>query len=117
MWLLMTAGAKPFTVDDNTLQFALNPVLPGDWFTSKPKNISWNNEKIVIPENSFACALLGDILLIYKNSQRSDTFGSNAVKPVKYILDGEAFQGSSVKGEYAQLIRAHKIKRIDVGLV
>jgi len=116
MWLLMTAGAKPFTVDDNTLQFSLAPVLPGDWFTSQPKNILWNNEQIIIPEKSFACAFLGDILLVYKNSQRSDTFGKKAVKPVKYVLDGKVFQGSCVKGEYAQLIRAHKIKRIDVEL-
>lgn len=115
IWLLLTVGQKPFQYDDDGLKLAFDPVLPCDWFLKKSKQIQWQGETIVIPKNSLACAFLGDILLIYNNPNKGNTFGHNCVTPVKYILDDEVeVEGTEIKGDYATAIRDHKIKKIEV---
>jgi hypothetical protein len=61
--------------------------------------------------------LLGNILLVYHNPQKQDTFGNNGVRPVKYLLDNQhEVIGSAITGELAEKIRRRKMKRVDVWL-
>ncbi len=118
MWLLMTVGQRPFHIENDTLHFQLEPVLPGEWFTTQPETISWQGEKVEIPVNAFACALLGNTLLVYHNPTRANTFGPNAVRPVDYVLDGCSCerQAAGLAGELAERVRARAFTRIDVHL-
>lgn len=114
IWLLLTVGQNPFKYENDQLSFALDPVLPSDWFLKESKEVKWRGENIIIPENSFACAFLGDILLVYHNPQRKDTFGENCVKPAKYILDDSIeVNNSIIASKHVQTIRNHQIKKID----
>jgi hypothetical protein len=117
LWLLLTVGKSPFSLRNDELAFGLEPVLPAKWFTEKPVCAEWNGTEIQIPENAFACAFLGDILLVYHNPDRRDTFGKNAVRPVRYRLDNEPeVAASAVTPEQAEKIRRRSVKRIDVWL-
>ncbi len=117
MWLLMTLGPHPFACDDGVLAFRLRPILPGAWFTRQECDISWNNRPERIPENAFACALLGSMLLVYHNGQRRDTFGPGGVSPSRYILDGSSpICAADINGSVAEKIRSRAIHRIDVWL-
>lgn len=117
IWLLMTAGKRPFFIKDGKLGFRLSPALPGQWFTKDKKTVQWNSQTVEIDENSFACTLLGTILLVYHNNSRKDTFGENGVKPVTFILDEkDTVEASSLDSELAEKIRNREIQRIDVWL-
>jgi hypothetical protein len=117
IWLLLTIGKHPFTIKDGRLCFALTPVLPGDWFTTEAKSLRWKDTSVQIPVNSFACTLLGRTLLVYHNRQRKNTFGSDAVRPVRYILDEtEEVNGPLVSDGLAEKIRSCSFKRVDVWL-
>jgi hypothetical protein len=110
-------GKRPFTIKDAQLCFALSPVLPGEWFTAKEKSLRWKGASVKIPSNCFACTLLGRTLLVYHNQQRKKTFGSDAVRPVRYILDEkEEIKGPLVSEGLAEKIRNCSFKRIDVWL-
>ncbi len=117
MWLIMTVGTKPFSVENGKLSFKLSPVLPGKWFTEDDTCINWNDQPLTVPKNSFACTLLGKTLLIYHNESRQDTFGSNAVVPVRYLLDKQTeITDRHLGPEIAEKIRLRQYKRIDVWL-
>lgn len=117
IWLLMTVGPRPFTVCDGQLAFTPRPSLPGRWFTEKAVRIRWNEKTVEIPEHAFACALLGDILLVYHNPSRKNTYGPSAASPVKYQLDGhQEIEASSLAGPLAEQIRERKFQRIDIWL-
>lgn len=117
IWLLMTTGQRPFFIKDGELGFRLSPALPGEWFTKKKKTVQWNGQSVEIPENSFACALLGSILLVYHNPAWRNTYGKNAVRPIKYILDAKhEVADSQITGTMAEKIRQRAIQRIDVWL-
>jgi hypothetical protein len=117
IWILMTAGARPFTHRDGALKFQLKPVLPADWFTTEEKTISWNGKEETIPANAFTCAFLGDMLLVYHNDERKDTFGKDAVQPVRYGLDGETpVKTAALDHETVLRIRDRKCIRLDVWL-
>jgi hypothetical protein len=117
IWLLLTVGQQPFEMRDGKLCFALQPALPAKWFTEKPVSTQWGDQPVQIPENAFACALLGDILLVYHNPDRRNTYGKNAVRPVKYVLDGQhGMTALGVNGDAAEKIRRREIQRIDVWL-
>jgi hypothetical protein len=117
LWLLLTVGKQPFSIIDGQLAFTLQPALPAEWFTQKPATVRWNEEEIQIPKNAFACALLGNILLVYHNPTRQNTFGDNAVHPTKYVLDTQkTLLDSKLTGDTARQIRDRKIQRIDVWL-
>lgn len=117
IWLLLTVGKSPFTVHQGQLCFALNPVLPAHWFTREPVTVNWNDGEIQIPSDAFACALLGDILLVYHNPGRQDTYGKEGVCPVRYLLDNQhEIAGAKIEGTFAERIRQRAIRRIDVWL-
>ena len=117
IWLLLTIGNHPFTIKDGRLCFALTPVLPGDWFTAEAKSLRWKDASVQIPVNSFACTLLGGTLLVYHNQKRKNTFGSDAVRPVRYTLDEtQEIKGPLVSDGLAEKIRSCSFKRVDVWL-
>ncbi|AQT69128.1 Cellobiose phosphorylase [Anaerohalosphaera lusitana] len=117
IWLLLTVGKRLFFMQDNQLCFALNPVLPAEWFTTEDRTITWKGESVEIPAGSFACSLLGSILLVYHNPVDKDTFGTDAASVKKYQIDGgKTFESSCVSGDIAEKIRQRQINRIDVWL-
>lgn len=117
IWLLLTVGKQPFTLREGQLSFALNPSLPAKWFTEKAADVQWDGLHIQIPENAFACAMLGTILLVYHNPERRSTYGKNAVRPAKYILDDQhVITGSEITGVFAEQIRDRTIQKIEVWL-
>jgi len=117
IWLLLTVGRRPFRVTGGELVFELAPVLPGDWFTTATRRLRWYGETVEVPANAFACTLLGQTLLIYRNDRRGDTFGENAVQPVRYQFDGDdAVIGSVVEGVLANRLRDREVRRLDVWL-
>ncbi|MHC4855410.1 MAG: hypothetical protein ACYS72_03290, partial [Planctomycetota bacterium] len=117
IWLLLTVGRTPFTMKDGRLSLGLKPALPAQWFTEKAVDVQWGDQRIQIPENAFACAMLGSILLVYHNPDRRSTYGENAVRPVKYRLDDhQEITGSEITGDVAQKIRRRDVQRIDVWL-
>ena len=117
IWLLLTAGEKIFYLNDGQLNFKLSPVLPANWFTTEKQQIQWGGNAVTIEANSFACSLLGNILLVYHNNLRKNTFGNEAVKPFGYSLDGnEVIESDHLGVELASSIRERQVKRIDVYL-
>lgn len=117
IWLLMTVGQQPFYLKESKLYFRLSPSLPEQWFTKDQKVVMWRGQRIDIPKNSFACALLGEILLIYHNESRVDTFGKSFVKPVRYLFDGQTkIEDSYVGPAIANRIRQREYHRIEVWL-
>jgi hypothetical protein len=99
------------------LTFTLQPVLPAEWFTEKSIDVRWNEEEVRIPENSFACALMGNILLVYHNPTRQNTYGDKSVHPVKYIIDSQhTVLAPQLTGAMAEQVRQRTIRRIDVWL-
>lgn len=117
IWLILTVGQHPFTLKEGKLLFEVKPILPADWFTSEKKVVDWRNERVEIEANSFACAFLGDILVVYHNPSRKDTFGKKAVRPVRYVLDEKTVvNGSSLSKDMAEAVRQRKYRRIDIWL-
>jgi len=117
LWLLLTVGPKPFFLKDDQLGFQLTPALPGSWFTQHPRIISFNDKQIELPPNSFACALLGSILLVYHNPQRRDTFGHAPAQPVKIAIDEQPpVQQAQLGPTQANQIRSRQCQRLDVWL-
>ena len=117
LWRLLTAGADPFYLQGGELRFRLSPVLPGRWFTERPTSVRQAGGLTQIPEHSFACTLLGTLLLVYHNPLRRDTFGTEAVRPVRYVLDGrDEYPGPALDTAAALRIRDRLCGRIDVWL-
>lgn len=117
LWLLLTAGRRPFRMTDGELRLELAPVLPGEWFTTEDRRIQWKGSEHDIPENSLACAFLGDILLVYHNESRRDSFGANGVRPKRYQLEGQqTVERNYLAGEQAEQVRNRKARRLDVWL-
>lgn len=115
MWILMTAGLKPFYLEDNKLIFELSPILESSFFTKKP-----TESKIKLPKNSFAFKFLGKIIVIYKNNKRRNTFGADGVKPISYVLyyknKTKKINSSKIKEPYSFDIREGKVRKIFVEL-
>jgi hypothetical protein len=105
MWIMMTSGLKPFSLQDGELCLRLKPCLPADFFDA----------------NTFTFNFLGSCEVVYHNESHKDTFGSNGVQAQSYRItytDGstEVITGSLIKGKDAFAIREGKAKRIDVNL-
>ncbi len=117
LWLLLTLGPGPFSVRNGELTFGLRPALPAKWFTEKSVTVQWDEKQVQIPENAFACALAGNILLVYHNPDRRSTYGKHPVRPHKYLLDNQQeIGGPEITGKLAEQIRQRGIQRIDVWL-
>lgn len=117
IWRLLTVGPSPFTLDANELWFTLRPALPGAWFTPARRTITWRGQNTELPEGHFACTLLGSVLLVYHNPARRDTYGPNAVHPVRYQLDNsDPIEAPRLTGDRAQRLRNRDYTRLDVWL-
>lgn len=114
IWLLLTVGRRPFTVQDGTLHFRLEPVLPSRWFLPGPAEVCWDGHTARIPAKSLACSFLGKTLLVYDNPGMKDTWGAEGAKVRGYVLDGEEYQGDTLCGDIARSIRAGEVERLDV---
>ncbi|MFC1501130.1 hypothetical protein ACFL58_01610 [Elusimicrobiota bacterium] len=104
MWLSMTCGEKPFAIDENKeLVLEFKPILPKEYF----------NE-----DREFSFRFLGNTQVIYKNSQKIDTF-SNKMAINKVVIrwhDGtmDYIDGAKIIGPKAKRIRAQEAKEIEV---
>jgi hypothetical protein len=125
MWLYMTAGKKPFYLDNTgRLCLEFKPVLPGWLFTDAPKDTAFYKDmrlqKVSLPANTFAFSFSGSILTVYHNPAKKDTFGEGAVKIRRIILhkDNQAIpiNDGVIQGPTAVEIRAGLVDRIDIFL-
>ncbi len=106
IWFIMMAGKDVFTYTDGELGLTLKPILPG-WMFDTDGKISFK--------------FLGSTMVNYFNPDRKDTFGENAVKPVKYLLTGKdnakwEINEEIVRGKLAEDVRNLNIISIDVYL-
>ena len=104
MWIAMTSGFKPFSMQDGELTLALQPCLPSGFFKE---------------DKTFAFKFLSSCDVVYRNESRKNTYGSNAASVKSYrvtLNDGsyEEYSGKKIKGKTAHAIRDGKAKRIDV---
>ncbi len=107
IWLLMNAGPNPFFLDkENKLNLAFSPILPG-WLFDRKGEYSFN--------------FLSSVLVTYHNSKRKNTFGKNAVKPIKIILTDKKdkiteLSSDMISSTQAHQVRSRLIKKIDIYL-
>lgn len=122
IWRIMTVGQTPFVLDDNNnLSMKLKPQIPGWLFTEEEKEVyiyTENGEKTFIqPANSFAFNFLGDILTVYHNEQRLDTYSEEAkITKISLYSDGqlaETIDNGIVLEPYASKIREGAYDRIE----
>ncbi len=102
MWQVMMSGLQPFVIQNGELEFALKPILPGDWFDAQGK---------------LSFCLLGETEVTYHNPSRRDTFnGLEAEKTVLRLASGETaeFPGGIVPTPYAQRLRDGQVAALDV---
>jgi hypothetical protein len=107
MWLWMTAGREPFTLNDRgelVLRFA--PVLSSQLFDA---------------EGRFAFVLLGKIPVTYHNPKRLPTFGARRATPRTIRLfpkTGEPVECAHgiIPPPYAAMVRDGAIERIEIEL-
>jgi hypothetical protein len=117
IWSIMTVGEHPFILNNGMLQLSLSPTLPGSWFNHTATTVVWNGKEVIIPENSFVCAFLGRILLIYVNQNRRSTYGNHAVHPLRISLDGgPPMDFSRLFTFYVERIRSQDCDRVTVWL-
>jgi len=114
IWLLMSAGIKPFFTDEKGgLNLKLSPMLPSWLFTK--------NAGRGFPKNIYAFKFLGKTLIVYYNPKMKDTAGKNPVKINSMTLeynDGRKIdiQNDIIGPPYSFNARDGKIKRIDAYL-
>ena len=113
---MLTTGAKPFTTKEGSLQCSLQPVLPAEWFTKEAQTIQWQGKEVEIPADSFACVLLNQTLLVYRNPEQKATYGVDAVRPICYDLDGVRVETGILDGEQAEQIRNGSCTHLQVWL-
>ncbi|MCF7904644.1 MAG: hypothetical protein K9M49_05780 [Candidatus Marinimicrobia bacterium] len=122
----MTVGSQPFSLDaEGNLRFSLEPALPAWLFTEGEQELrvtaGQSDQKIPIPANSFSFMFLSDILITYNNPGRMNTFGPDRVHPVRWRLTDQkgavvTAKGAFLDSQYAEMIRARDIVRIEVDL-
>ena len=106
IWLAMTSGLKPFSMDEGELCLTLQPTLPANFFT-EAKTFTFN--------------FLGACKVVYHNEANKNTFGKDAAQVQSYRVhynDGavEEITGNRICGKSAVIIREGKAKRIDIFL-
>ncbi|MGM0420952.1 MAG: BRCT domain-containing protein [Bacillota bacterium] len=126
MWSLMAFGPEPFKLEGKELIYAPEPALKADLFTRQSRQVNMQVSEqdaveVEVPENAFAHRFLGEILVVYHNPARRDTFGPDKAAISSYRLTtatGEEIEveGARVKGELARSIREREMKRIDIFL-
>lgn len=117
IWSILTVGEHPFVIPNGSLELSLSPILPGSWFNPTAATIHWNGKGVSVPENSFACAFLGKILLVYINPSRCNTYGNNAVYPSRISLgEGTPLEFSGLTPSDVERIRSQEIDVMKVWL-
>jgi len=112
IWLIMCAGTRPFYLaKDERLYLEFKPVLPG-WLFSKHAEEGF-------PEDSFAFKFLKDILVVYHNPKRKDTFGKDACSIKEIRLKPKKgrvikLKSSVIDGPFSYEVRQGNIERIDI---
>jgi hypothetical protein len=127
IWALMTAGPKPFRLDqEGNLQFSLEPKLPEWLFTHEGETMRyWDRvdgwKDIFIPRDAFAFRFLGQTLVIYHNPERKPSYGSQGARVTgcAFALRDTSTQqvdGNTFNTEVALAVREGKVARMDVQL-
>ncbi len=127
MWLWMCAGRQPFYVDENReLNLALKPILPAWLFNpeaaAKEYGPPGRRQLETIPAGGFAFNLRGHTLTVYHNPKMKSTFGADpaVIRDMTLQYYGRKgfveIAGPVIPAPYAEDVRDHKIRRIDVFL-
>ena len=123
MWRMMTVGLNPFTLNGaKELCLTLEPKLPAWLFTEEEKEVSvYSGDGIMTftqPKHSFAFYLLGEILTVYRNESRLDTYDKDAkITKIELYKGGllvQSIEGNTVPAPYAQSVREGAYDRIEV---
>ncbi len=104
IWILMTAGARPFRLDPAVgLVLEFKPLLPQKYFTSY---------------NTFTCMFLGSTKLIYHNDSNIDTFAPGfKIKRIEIgWQDGghDTVTGALILQDQAERVRNQEAAQIDI---
>lgn len=114
MWRIMTAGEKPFVLDENgRLQMVLEPKLPGWLFTDTEKQAvvlcETGERGFLQPAGTFAFCLLGSVLVIYDNKEYLNTYEDGVqITQISLCREGEPeiqIEGGIVSAPYAEKVR------------
>ncbi|MFH2138607.1 MAG: hypothetical protein ABII88_08870 [Candidatus Omnitrophota bacterium] len=127
MWLWMNAGMNPFRLNkDKTIELVFKPILPAWMFTKKDCSCKYYPQEgktrvVNLGENYYAFSFLGSTLIVYHNPKRKNTFGKEAVKISKIVLQGREGKKINIDGEvipapYAEKIRSGEFTQIDIEL-
>ncbi|MGZ5052506.1 MAG: hypothetical protein ACXWF8_13705 [Methylobacter sp.] len=122
LWTHLFLGPSPFVVEQGRLRFKPEPVLAKSLFSTAERVVNPFGTEEILPAHSAACALLGATLLVYINSERQDTFGTDAGRPRCYQLHGwdgsmQIVEDRHLEGEAAEALRLGQFRRVDVVLV
>ena len=107
MWLWMTAGLRPFTINRRKeLELRLAPILPSQLFDQA---------------GVFTFRFLGQIEVTYRNPTRHPTFGPGAVSPQRMRLSMRSghhaeFRSGALPAPYADMCRRGEVTSLDVTL-
>ena len=124
MWLVMSMGLKPFSLNaQGKLQLSFKPILSKDFFSTKEgsirflgKNGQW--ETVKLPADVYAFNFMNSTLVVYHNPKRLNTFDDKAsVKKIFCTYAGGKkveVVGSILPEDHAQQVRSGLAKRIDV---
>lgn len=101
MWVTMTAGQKPFNLEEGKLILTLQPLLPG-WLFKK--------------DGSFKFKLLGSCDVTLHNPSRANTFNIRPTRINFRTTEGEEINVESnvIRSPYAGMAREGKIVSMDV---
>ena len=126
MLLVMALGTQPFRLNENSEpELKLEPRLPGWMLAEKPGRTvifsEGTDKELELGRDTYAFRFLGDVLLVYHNENRLNTYGADAVKTVKIILEQEGserleFKGDTIPAPYASYVRKGRYSRIDAFL-
>ncbi|MCL2411503.1 MAG: hypothetical protein FWC97_07660, partial [Treponema sp.] len=126
IWLVMTCGERPFTLDKNgELQLEFKPALPEWLFTETEKTIdfvdkSGNLRELKIEQNCFAFCFLGKTMCIYLNKNRKNTFGHDAavIRNIDLYKNKEVFKikGGVIPAFLACQVRDGAFDKIEITL-
>ena len=122
LWTYLLLGPSPFLFEHGRLLFRPQPSLTQAFFSTEERLVHpFGEASEILPRDSVACAFLGNTLLVYLNPQKLDTFGIEAVMPVRYQLYGRdglvrTVEGACLEQDDAKALREGKFRRVDVEL-
>jgi hypothetical protein len=113
MVLYMGLGARPFQWKNGKLIFEPKPAIAGWLFNKKAAG--------EFEKNTFGFRLMGQTWIVYRNPSRRNTFGDEAVQPVRFDLlyeDGRvaSYDGAFLPDPFARELREGKLSRLTIDL-